>query len=55
MYLLPQYAESIIFGSTLDSKASEHASRMTAMKNATDNAYELIETLTLNYNRTRQA
>lgn len=52
--LLPQYAESIIFGSILDSKASEHASRMTAMKNATDNAYELIETLTLHYNRTRQ-
>lgn len=52
--LLPQYAESLIFGSILDSKASEHASRMTAMKNATDNAYELIEELTLHYNRTRQ-
>lgn len=53
--LLPQYAESIIFGALLDSKASEHASRMTAMKSATDNAEELIETLTLSYNRARQA
>lgn len=52
--LLPQYAESLIFGSVLSSKAAEHASRMTAMKNATDNALELIETLTLHYNRTRQ-
>jgi ATP synthase F1 gamma subunit len=36
--LLPQYAESLIYGALLDSKASEHAARMTAMKNATDNA-----------------
>ena len=41
--LLPQYAESLIFGALLDGKASEHASRMTAMKNATDNAADLIE------------
>ncbi|MCU9613297.1 ATP synthase F1 subunit gamma [Caldibacillus lycopersici] len=53
--LLPQYAESIIFGSLLDSKASEHSSRMTAMKNATDNASELINSLTLTFNRARQA
>ena len=53
--LLPQYAESIIFGAILDSKACEHASSMTAMKNATDNANEIIETLTLSYNRARQA
>jgi len=53
--LLPQYAESLIFGALLDSKASEHASRMTAMKNATDNATELINTLSLSYNRARQA
>ncbi|ENH97968.1 F0F1 ATP synthase subunit gamma [Gracilibacillus halophilus YIM-C55.5] len=53
--LLPQYAESLIFGSLLDSKASEHASRMTAMQNATDNADELIDDLTLQYNRARQA
>lgn len=53
--LLPQYAESLIFGALLDSIASEHASRMTAMKNATDNAAEIIDTLTLSYNRARQA
>ncbi|UQD53581.1 F0F1 ATP synthase subunit gamma [Bacillus methanolicus] len=53
--LLPQYAEGLIYGAILDSKASEHAARMTAMKNATDNAKELINTLTLSYNRARQA
>lgn len=53
--LLPQYAESLIYGALLDSKASEHAARMTAMKNATDNAKELINSLTLSYNRARQA
>ena len=53
--LLPQYAESLIFGALLDSKASEHASSMTAMKNATDNASELIDSLTLQFNRARQA
>ncbi|MGY4716307.1 ATP synthase F1 subunit gamma [Bacillus amyloliquefaciens] len=53
--LLPQYAESLIYGALLDSKASEHAARMTAMKNATDNAKELIDSLSLSYNRARQA
>ncbi|WP_181346777.1 ATP synthase F1 subunit gamma [Thalassobacillus sp. CUG 92003] len=53
--LLPQYAESLIFGALLDGKASEHAARMTAMKSATDNADELIDDLTLSYNRARQA
>lgn len=53
--LLPQYAESLIYGALLDGKASEHAARMTAMKSATDNAKELINNLTLKYNRARQA
>ncbi|WP_391207512.1 F0F1 ATP synthase subunit gamma [Psychrobacillus sp. L4] len=53
--LLPQYAESLIFGALLDGKASEHASRMSAMKSATDNATDLIGNLTLVYNRARQA
>ncbi|WP_186576606.1 F0F1 ATP synthase subunit gamma [Aquibacillus kalidii] len=53
--LLPQYAESLIYGSLLDSKASEHASRMTAMQSATDNANDLISDLSLQYNRARQA
>lgn len=53
--LLPQYTESLIFGALLDSKAGEHAARMTAMKNATDNAKELIDSYSLVYNRARQA
>ncbi|GAA0436621.1 F0F1 ATP synthase subunit gamma [Agaribacter marinus] len=53
--LLPQYAESLIYGALLDGKASEHAASMTAMKSATDNAGELIDDLTLTYNRVRQA
>jgi F-type H+-transporting ATPase subunit gamma len=53
--LLPQYAESLIYGALLDSKASEHAARMTAMRNATDNAKEMIRNYTLSYNRARQA
>lgn len=53
--LLPQYAESLIYGALLDGKASEHAARMTAMRSATDNATELIDGLTLSYNRARQA
>ncbi|MDN7244748.1 ATP synthase F1 subunit gamma [Planococcus shenhongbingii] len=53
--LLPQYAESLIFGAVLDGKASEHAASMTAMKSATDNASDLIDGLTLSYNRARQA
>ena len=53
--LLPQYAESLIYGALLDAKASEHAARMTAMKSASDNADELIDKLTLSFNRARQA
>ncbi|WP_010531587.1 ATP synthase F1 subunit gamma [Lentibacillus jeotgali] len=53
--LLPQYAESLLYGALLDGKASEHAARMTAMRNATDNANDLIDDLTLSYNRARQA
>lgn len=53
--ILPQYVESLIYGTILDAKASEHATRMTAMKNATDNASELIDDLSLEYNRARQA
>ncbi|WP_188456666.1 ATP synthase F1 subunit gamma [Virgibacillus oceani] len=53
--LLPQYAESLIYGALLDGKASEHAARMTAMRSASDNADEIIGDLTLSYNRARQA
>ncbi|OLO42283.1 F0F1 ATP synthase subunit gamma [Alkalihalophilus pseudofirmus] len=53
--LLPQYAESLIYGALLDAKASEFGARMTAMSAATDNATALIDSLTLAYNRARQA
>lgn len=53
--LLPKYAETLIFNAVLNAKASEHGARMTAMSNATDNASEMIKTLSLRYNRARQA
>lgn len=52
---LPIYIENTIYSYILDSKASEHASRMNSMKNATDNATEVIATLELLYNRARQS
>lgn len=52
--LLPKYVEVQVFQILLESKASEHGARMTAMGNATDNAEEMIEELTLEYNRERQ-
>ena len=52
--LIPMYIENVIYGIIIDAKSSEHASRMTAMKTATDNANELIAKLQLLYNRARQ-
>ena len=54
-HLIPMYVENTLYGLVLDAKASEHASRMTAMKSATDNAEDVIDTLQLHYNRARQA
>ncbi|CAM3459221.1 ATP synthase F1 subunit gamma [Marinicrinis lubricantis] len=53
--LLPRYAETLVYSALLESKASEFGARMTAMGNATRNANELINSLTLQYNRARQA
>jgi F-type H+-transporting ATPase subunit gamma len=53
--LVPDYVEISIFRALLESTASEHGARMTAMRNASDNAGELIENLTLEMNRARQA
>ncbi len=53
--LLPRLVETQIFRALLESVASEHGSRMTAMDSASKNAGELISTLTLNMNRIRQA
>lgn len=52
--LLPQYAESLIYGAIVDAKTAEHAAGMTAMKTATDNAKKIIDDLTISYNRARQ-
>ena len=53
--LVPDYVEISIYRALLESTASEHGARMTAMRNASDNAGELIEDLTLEMNRARQA
>lgn len=53
--LMPIYIQNLIYGIILNAKTSEHAARMTAMKSATDNAKEIVETLTTHYNRARQA
>jgi F-type H+-transporting ATPase subunit gamma len=53
--LVPDYVEISIYRALLESTASEHGARMTAMRSASDNASELIDDLTLEANRTRQA
>lgn len=53
--LLPHYLNFQMYQVLLEAKASEHSSRMVAMKNATDNAKQLIKDLTLEYNKLRQA
>ncbi len=53
--LLPRYVATRLFHAVLEAKASEESSRMVAMKNATENAGELIDDLTLAYNKVRQS
>ena len=53
--LIPTYLEITIYRALLESTASEHGARMTAMRNASDNAGTLIDDLTLKMNRARQA
>jgi len=53
--LLPKYVEVVLFRALLESAASEHAARMTAMDSATNNASEVMDNLTLTMNRIRQA
>jgi F-type H+-transporting ATPase subunit gamma len=53
--LLPRYIEVQIYQTLLESVASEHSARMVAMRNATDNAKEIQEELTMTYNKARQA
>ena len=53
--LVPRYVATRLFQAVLEGKASEESSRMVAMKNATENAEDLIEDLTLSYNKVRQS
>ncbi len=53
--LVPRYVETMIWQAMLESSAGEHGARMTAMKNATDNANDLVKDLTLQMNKARQA
>ncbi|MGE5413884.1 MAG: ATP synthase F1 subunit gamma [Syntrophomonadaceae bacterium] len=53
--VLPRYVATRLYQAVLEAKASEESSRMVAMRNATENAEELIEDLTLSYNKVRQA
>lgn len=53
--VLPQYVNGTLYQMLLESRASEHSSRMVAMKNATDNAKQMLKDLSLEYNKVRQA
>ena len=53
-YLIPRYIDNAIYGACLETSAGEQAARRMAMENATDNAQEMIDGLTLKYNRARQ-
>ncbi len=52
--ILPRYVENLIYGALLESKASEFGARMTAMDAATENAQEMVDNLSVLYNRARQ-
>ena len=54
-HLLERYIEALVYHAVLENLASEHAARMVAMKSASDNATKAIDTLTLIYNKARQA
>ncbi len=53
-FILIHHIQNAIYHALLETKASEHSARMMAMQNATDNAKEIVDDLTLNYNQTRQ-
>ena len=53
--IMPMYIQAVVYGIILDAKISEHSSRMNSMKNATDNAEEVINKLQILYNRARQS
>ena len=54
-YLVPKYVEMMIYGAVVESATCEHAARRMAMENATDNSREMLDKLSLTYNRARQS
>ena len=54
-YLVPKYVEMMIYAAVVESATCEHAARRMAMENATDNAREMLDNLSLYYNRARQS
>ena len=54
-YLVPKYVETMVYNAIVESATCEHAARRMAMENATDNARDMLQELSLNYNRARQA
>lgn len=54
-YIIPKYVESTVYGGLIESAASEQAARRMSMENASDNASEMIDSLTLSFNQARQA
>ena len=53
--MLPRFVEVQLYQAILESIASEHSARMVAMRNATENARDIVRDLTLTYNKARQA
>lgn len=53
--IVPRFTELLLYQAVLESEASEHSARMVAMRNASDNAIQLVDSLTLVYNKARQA
>lgn len=54
-YLVPKYVETMIYAAVVESATCEHAARRTAMENATENARDMLDQLSLYYNRARQS
>lgn len=54
-YLVPKYVEMMLYAAVVESATCEHAARRMAMENATDSAREMLDNLSLNYNRARQS
>lgn len=54
-YLVPKYVEMMVYAAVVESATCEHAARRMAMENATDNAREMLDNLSLSYNRARQS